>query len=47
MNPCLLVPIHDHGSSIRRVVEPLASSDLTLVTVNDGSDPSARTKGAA
>ncbi len=39
MNPCLLIPIYDHGSTILRVVESLASADLPLLIVNDGSGP--------
>ncbi len=39
MNSCLLIPIYDHGSTIRRVVESLASVDLPLLIVNDGSGP--------
>jgi len=36
VNPCLLIPIFEHGSTIRRVVESLASAELPLVIVNDG-----------
>ena len=42
MNPCLLIPIYEHGSTIRGVVESLASADLPLVIVNDGSSPATR-----
>lgn len=42
MNPCLLIPIYDHGSTIRRVVESLATADLPLVIVDDGSGPATR-----
>lgn len=42
LNPCLLIPIFDHASTIRRVVESLASAGLPLVIVNDGSGPSTR-----
>ena len=42
MNPCLLIPIYDHGSTIRRVVESLATASLPLVIVNDGSGPATR-----
>ena len=42
MNPCLLIPIFEHGSTIRRVVESLASAELPLVIVNDGSGPATR-----
>jgi hypothetical protein len=39
VNPCLLIPIYEHGSTIRRVVESLAPVDLPLVIVDDGSGP--------
>lgn len=39
MKPCLLIPIYEHGSTIRRVVESLATVDLPLLIVNDGSGP--------
>lgn len=42
MNPCLLIPIYDHGSTVRSVVECLASADLPLVIVDDGSGPATR-----
>jgi glycosyltransferase involved in cell wall biosynthesis len=42
MNACLLVPIYDHGSTIRRVVESLATAGLPLVIVDDGSGPATR-----
>jgi glycosyltransferase involved in cell wall biosynthesis len=42
MNPCLLIPIYDHGSTIRRVVESLATANLPLVIVNDGSGSATR-----
>ena len=42
MSPCLLIPIYDHGSTIRRVVESLATANLPLVIVNDGSGPDTR-----
>jgi glycosyltransferase involved in cell wall biosynthesis len=42
VNPCLLIPIYEHGSTIRRVVESLAYADLPLVIVNDGSGPATR-----
>ncbi|HEM46643.1 MAG TPA: glycosyltransferase family 2 protein, partial [Alphaproteobacteria bacterium] len=40
--PCLLIPIFDHASTIRRVVESLASEKLPLLIVDDGSGPSTR-----
>jgi glycosyltransferase involved in cell wall biosynthesis len=42
LNPCLLIPIFDHASTIRRVVESLASARLPLVIVDDGSGPATR-----
>jgi glycosyltransferase involved in cell wall biosynthesis len=42
MNPCLLIPIYDHGTTIRRVVESLATAGLPLVIVDDGSAPATR-----
>jgi glycosyltransferase involved in cell wall biosynthesis len=42
VNPCLLIPIYEHGSTIRGVVESLASAGLPLVIVNDGSGPATR-----
>lgn len=38
LNPCLLIPIFDHASTIRGVVESLAFAALPLVIVNDGSN---------
>jgi glycosyltransferase involved in cell wall biosynthesis len=42
ISTCLLIPIFDHGSTIRQVVESLASANLPLVIVNDGSGPDTR-----
>ncbi|HEX9815010.1 MAG TPA: glycosyltransferase family 2 protein [Myxococcota bacterium] len=42
MNPCLLIPIFDHGSTIRQVVESLESANLPLMIVNDGSGSATR-----
>lgn len=39
MKPCLLVPIYDHGATIRGVVESLAPCHLPLLIENDGSGP--------
>lgn len=38
LNACVLIAIFDHALTIRRVVESLASLNLPLVIVNDGSD---------
>jgi glycosyltransferase involved in cell wall biosynthesis len=43
VNPCLLIPIYDHGSTIRSVVESLATTGLPLLIVNDGSGTATRT----
>lgn len=37
MKPCLLIPIYDHGDTIRGVVESLAYLDLPCLIVDDGS----------
>ena len=36
--PCLLIPIYQHGSTIRGVVRSLAEFGLPCFIVNDGSD---------
>ena len=40
MKPCLLIPIYQHGSTIRSVVHSLAELQLPCFIVNDGSDAS-------
>ncbi len=42
MNPCLAIPIYDHGDSIAEVVESLAKYDLPCLIVDDGSGESTR-----
>lgn len=42
MNPCLLIPIYDHGETIGEVVESLATLDLPCLIVDDGSGPETR-----
>ena len=42
MNPCLLIPIYDHGQTIDRVVLSLAHFDLPLLIVDDGSHVSTK-----
>jgi len=42
LNPCLLIPIFDHASTIRLVVESLATAELPLLIVDDGSGPATR-----
>lgn len=36
--PCALVPIYNHGSTVRQVVAGLAARHLPVVVVDDGSD---------
>jgi glycosyltransferase involved in cell wall biosynthesis len=38
VKPCLLIPIYQHGSTIRGVVRSLEQFDLPCFIVNDGSD---------
>ena len=38
MNPCLLIPIYDHGDTIRDVLASLAYIDLPCLVIDDGSD---------
>ena len=40
--PCLHIPIYNHGSTIREVVESLAYLDLPLIITNDGSNAETR-----
>lgn len=42
VNPCVLISIYDHASTIRRVVESVAATKLPLVIVNDASDLATR-----
>ena len=42
MNPCLLIPIYDHGQTIDRVVLSLAHFGLPLLIVDDGSHVSTK-----
>ncbi len=42
MNPCLLIPIYDHGREIGAVVESLARFDTKCFVVDDGSAPPTR-----
>jgi len=37
MNPCIAIPIYDHGETIAAVVESLAKYDLPCLIVDDGS----------
>jgi glycosyltransferase involved in cell wall biosynthesis len=42
MNPCLLVPIYNHGYAIAGVLRPLADLGLPMLVVDDGSDDATR-----
>ena len=42
MNPCLAIPIYDHGDTISGVVESLAMYDLPCLIVDDGSSEGTR-----
>lgn len=36
-NPCILIPVYNHGSTTENVVDALASTDLPVILVDDGS----------
>jgi glycosyltransferase involved in cell wall biosynthesis len=42
VNACVLIPIFDHGATIRAVVESLAPHGLPCLIVDDGSDRATR-----
>ena len=42
MNPCLLIPIYNHGDTIGSVLEALAPLDLPCLIVDDGSNGATR-----
>jgi glycosyltransferase involved in cell wall biosynthesis len=42
MNPCLAIPIFDHGGTIAGVVESLSKYDLPCLIVDDGSGEATR-----
>lgn len=42
MNPCLLVPIYNHGDAIADVLRPLAGLGMSTLVVDDGSDEATR-----
>jgi len=42
MNPCVLIPIFDHGATIAAVVEGLAPLGLPMLVVDDGSGDATR-----
>ena len=39
MNPCLLIPIYDHGGTIEAVITELQPLGLPCLVVDDGSGP--------
>jgi glycosyltransferase involved in cell wall biosynthesis len=48
MNPCLLIPIFEHGSTIGAVLDSLAALELPCLVVDDGSgEPTRRTLARA
>jgi len=42
LDPCLLIPIYQHGSTIRGVIRSLAEFRLPCIIVNDGSNAATR-----
>lgn len=42
MNPCLLIPVYNHGATVGALVEGLAPLGLVCFIVDDGSDPTTR-----
>jgi len=42
MRICIVIPIHDHGEAVGRVVEGLAPAGLPCLVVDDGSGPATR-----
>lgn len=42
IRPCLLIPIYNHGSTIRAVLDELADLHLPCIVVDDGSDAATR-----
>jgi len=38
ISPCILIPIYNHGSTIRATVETLLPYEMPIVIINDGSD---------
>lgn len=47
VNPCLLIPIYNHGQSIRGTVERLAVHRLPIYIIDDGSDAATQNALAA
>ena len=43
MKPCLLIPIYNHGQTIRFTVEELSRYELPIFVVDDGSDLATQT----
>ena len=42
MNPCLLIPVYDHGAEIEPVLESLRDFSLPCIVVDDGSHEATR-----
>jgi glycosyltransferase involved in cell wall biosynthesis len=42
VNPCILIPLYDHGEPVAAVVEALAPLDLPCLIVDDGSGEATR-----
>lgn len=42
MNPCLLIPIYNHGGTILGVLHSLADANLPCLIIDDGSDQTTR-----
>lgn len=42
MNPCLLIPIYNHGATVGAVIEGLAPLKLPCLVIDDGSDAATR-----
>jgi len=44
MTPCLLIPIYNHGETIRSVIAELAAFGIVCFVVDDGSDAATRSR---
>lgn len=44
MNPCLLIPVYNHGEPLEAVVGDLADFDLPCLLIDDGSDENTKTR---
>ena len=41
-NPCLLIPVYDHGRGFEATIAELASAGLACIVIDDGSNPDCR-----